>query len=507
MVIDLVPDIRTVLVFITTFLLTFVYMRPKTSSDTERDISRRKARMPPGPTGIPVFGNLFSLGNNPHLTFIEMAKKYGNVFTIKLGSESIVVLNGFQAVRDALVKQGQAFAGRPKMTLTEELTKGKGIVAADYGETWKRQRKFTLQMLKELGMGKPAMGINVSAELESLTEAFNKLRGQPFEVDSYLEVSIANIVCSVVFGTRYEYNDPQLLTLLRLVNRFCEIGTKAAAMNFFPFLKYMPFGPIKEVFTNNDIMTQYVKSVIQQHKETFTPGNSRDFIDAYLAEIQKQNNNLAHKGSSFTEEYLFYLLNDLFFAGTETMSVTLRWAILYMIVHEDVQKKVQEELDEVVGKDSLPSLTDRPHLPYTEATMMEIQRMANITSLTFPHKTLDDVELYDYIIPKDTSVFVNLYSVHVDETQWPEPQKFNPGRFLDENGSIRQRLALMPFSAGQRRCPGEELARAELFLFFSGLMHRFSFKSADETSKPTIEKASGISLVPYPYKLYADPRH
>ncbi|XP_077999480.1 cytochrome P450 2U1-like [Glandiceps talaboti] len=496
-------DFSTVLVFITTFLIILTWSQSKSRSGQKID---RNLKLPPGPKGLPILGNLLSLGTNPHLTFIEMAKKYGNVFTIKIASESIVVLNGYQAVKDALVKKSLQFAGRPKMALTEELTKGKGIVTADYGNTWKTQRKFTLKTLRELGMGKSEMERNVVAEIECLTKAFTDKQLEPFEIDKFLEVSIANILCSVAFGSRYDYSDTQFLTLLHVITRFCEIGTTASAVNFFPWLKYMPCGPIKEVFTNNEIMTRYVKRVINEHQETINYDQLRDFIDTYLDEIRKQNNN-ATKEDSFTEEYLFYLLIDLFFAGTETMSVTLRWAFLYMIVFPDIQSKVQAEIDEVVGKDRLPSLADRLHMPYTEATMLEIQRLANITAITFPHKTLDDVKLYDYDIPKDTTVFVNLYSVHVDETQWQDPHKFDPQRFLNEDGTVSHNPALMTFSAGRRRCPGEELARSELFLFFTGILQRFQFRVPEGDSTPTLDKVFGISLVPHPYKLQAVPRH
>ncbi|XP_070577761.1 cytochrome P450 2D15-like [Ptychodera flava] len=496
-------DLSTVLVFLTTFLFSLLCVHSR--SESERG-SKRHEKMPPGPRGLPVFGNLLSLGTNPHLTFVEMAKQFGSVFTIRIGSEPIVVLNGYKAVKDTLIAKSLLFAGRPKMPLTEELTKGKGIVTADYGDTWKTQRKFTLKTLKEYGMGRPAMEKNITKEMECLTKAFSEKKLQPFEVDKYLQVSIANIVCSVTFGSRYEYGDPQLLTLLHLIDRFCEIGPASTMVNFFPFLKHVPFGPVKEVFTNNEIMTQYVNSVIRQHGETIDYNRLRDFIDAYMDEIRKQNNNDTNKETSFNEEYLFYLLNDLFFAGTETMSVTLRWGLLYMIAFPDIQKKVQDEIDAVVGADRLPSLADKPHLPYTEAAMLEIQRMANITALTFPHKTLDDVQLYDHVIPKDTTVFVNLYSVHVDETQFPEPDKFDPGRFLNENGRVKQNPALLAFSAGRRRCPGEELATSELFLFFTGLLQRFSFQNPPGSPQPTLEKVFGISLVPHPYKVVAVPR-
>ncbi|XP_033639373.1 cytochrome P450 2J6-like [Asterias rubens] len=491
---------HTLLLFAVTFLLVLTAVR---------QYRRRPKNLPPGPWGLPIIGSLLSLGTNPHLTFLEMTKTYGKVFRMNLAGQRVVVVNGFEAVREALVKNASAFAGRPKMALFHELTEGQGIVTSDYGPVWREQRRFTLQTLRNFGFGKRSFETKITEEIHHMLAAFREKGSEAFQADHILEISASNVVSSLNFGRRFDYKDPQFQLLVDMIYRFSEIGTNAAAANFFPFLIKLPLPNIREMFHISDIIESFLMGIINQHKETYDPKAKRDFIDAYLGEIarrQQESPSDDATSASFTEKYLYHILNDLIFAGTETMSSTLRWALLYMIVFPDVQEKIQAELDSVLEKDQLPSIEDRQNLPYTEATLMEVQRMANITALPYPHKTTEDTELCGFSIPKDTPIYINLYSVHIDPTQWVEPEKFRPERFLGENGKVQNRPALMPFSAGRRACPGENLAKMELFLFFSSMLHAFKISAAPENPQPSIEKHYGISLNPSPFKICTTPR-
>ena len=143
------------------------------------------------------------------------------------------------------------------------------------------------------------------------------------------------------------------------------------------------------------------------------------------------------------------MIEDLLFAGTETTATTLTWTIVYLLHHPDVMEKVQEEIDKVLGKNKKPSMLDKQKMPYVEATIMEIQRIADIVPLAVPHGGSEDVELRGYTIPKGTTVMPNLYAVHRDERIWEHPDQFNPSRFLDKNGEIIRRSELIPFGVGK----------------------------------------------------------
>ncbi|XP_072039153.1 cytochrome P450 2D26-like [Amphiura filiformis] len=227
----------------------------------------------------------------------------------------------------------------------------------------------------------------------------------------------------------------------------------------------------------------------------------RDFIDVYLKDLQmKKEQGIA---THFSDDELVAVVHDLFLAGTETTSTTLRWALLYMLKYPDVQKRVHEEIDSVVGRDRLPKLSDKLSLPYTEAVIHEIQRFACIIRVS-GRFTRSDVEFRGYTIPKGTNITSNLYSVTRDPSVFDEPDVFYPERFLDEKGQVKKIPGQIVFGAGKRVCPGEQLGRMELFIFYTHLMHRFSFKkSPDVESLDTRPKPGAIISAPYPYDICA----
>ena len=134
------------------------------------------------------------------------------------------------------------------------------------------------------------------------------------------------------------------------------------------------------------------------------------------------------KASILSDDYIVNTLEDMFSAGYETTSTTLRWAIAFLIHNPEFQNEIQDKLDEVVGRDRMPTLDDRPKLPLVQATIMEALRLGNVAETAIPHYTLKDTTLGDYRVPKDTVVMVNLQYVHLDPKCWENPISFNPHR-------------------------------------------------------------------------------
>lgn len=245
-----------------------------------------------------------------------------------------------------------------------------------------------------------------------------------------------------------------------------------------------------------------MKKKIDDHLADYDPSASRDYIDCFLAEMEKRKDDEA---AGFNLERLCFCSLDLFIAGTETTSTTLYWGLLYMIKYPEIQRKVQEEIDRVVGSSRQPSVADRENMPYTDAVIHETQRFGNIIPFNLGRCATKDTQINDYSIPKGTMVVGFLTSVLFDETEWETPHSFNPGHFLDEEGKFRRREAFLPFSLGKRVCLGEQLGRMELFLFFTSLLQRFSF-SAPDGVEPSLDYKLGTTLSPKPYQLCAIPR-
>lgn len=238
---------------------------------------------------------------------------------------------------------------------------------------------------------------------------------------------------------------------------------------------------------------------IKEHKESLDVTNPRDFIDYYLIK-QKQVNHIEQ--SEFSLENLASTINDLFGAGTETTSTTLRYALLLLLKYPDVTAKVQEEIDRVVGRHRSPCMQDRSHMPYTDAMIHEVQRFIDLLPTSLPHAVTCDIKFRKYLIPKGTTVITSLSSVLHDSKEFPNPEMFDPGHFLNGNGNFKKSDYFMPFSTGKRICAGEGLARMELFLILTTILQNFKLKSLVHPKEIDITPVmNGFASLPPPYQL------
>ncbi|XP_072043211.1 cytochrome P450 2U1-like [Amphiura filiformis] len=164
-----------------------------------------------------------------------------------------------------------------------------------------------------------------------------------------------------------------------------------------------------------------------------------------------------------------------------------------------IQDRIHQELDAVVGRNRLPRLADEKDLPYTCATLLEAQRMGSVVAFGSPHVCGEDTTLGPYAIPKGTVVVANLWAIHYDPDLWPNPDEFNPERFLDEDGVLQKNEELIPFSTGLRMCPGEHLAKMELYIFFTHLLHQFTIKKPANTPPLSLKGLNYFAHRPGPF--------
>nr|XP_057905486.1 cytochrome P450 2K1-like isoform X2 [Doryrhamphus excisus] len=440
---------------------------------------REPRKGPPGPRPLPLLGNLLQLDlKRLHLSLCELAEEYGSVFTIYLGGVKIVILAGYKTVKEALVTHADAFGERHIVPIFEELSRGHGIVFAN-GDSWKELRRFAISTLRDFGMG------------------------QPFDTTQPLGNATSNVICSIVFGSQFQYDDAQFTTLVeRVKDNILLTGSKQIQLyNNIPWL-FSWFRDRQIVLKNFQKNIQDIKDLLAKVKENLNPEDCRGLADCFFMRMQKED--LSDEQNHFSEDNMVQVVLNLFAAGTDTTSTTLRWALLLMLKYPLIQDRVQEELSRVIGSRQVCA-DDRKNLPYTNAVIHEIQRFSNITTTTIHHRTSQDITFQGHFIEKGTVVLPLLFSVHCDKSEWETPRAFNPSHFLDEEGKFIKRDAFMPFSAGRRACLGEGLARVELFLFFTTLLQRFRFTPPPGMSEDELDLTPvvGFTLSPPHHLLCA----
>uniref|UniRef100_A0A2K6CVU4 Cytochrome P450 n=1 Tax=Macaca nemestrina TaxID=9545 RepID=A0A2K6CVU4_MACNE len=495
---------------------------------------RWAARYPPGPLPLPGLGNLLHVDfkNTPYC-FDQLRRRFGNVFSLQLAWTPVVVLNGLAAVREALVTCGEDTADRPPVPINQVL----GFGPRSQGKwRWAQRPHFRGPWV---GGDRSPSWVTPDPHLPP--------PGRPFRPNSLLDKAVSNVIASLTYGRRFEYDDPRFLRLFDLTHEALkeESGFLREVLNAIPLLLRIPGLAGKVLRSQKAFLTQ-LDELLTEHRMTWDPAQPpRDLTEAFLAEMEKAKGN---PESSFNEENLRMVVADLFSAGMVTTSTTLAWGLLLMILHPDVQREsswgrvqgareegyrwgpVNLEIDDVIGQVRRPEMGDQARMPYTTAVIHEVQRFGDIVPLGVTHMTSRDIELQGFLIPKvvcvprvfggrgtnilepsphshpGTTLFTNLSSVLKDEAVWEKPFRFHPEHFLDAQGHFVKPEAFLPFSAGRRACLGEPLARMELFLFFTCLLQRFSFSVPAGQPRPSHHGVFAFLVTPSPYELCAVPR-
>ncbi|XP_030600183.1 cytochrome P450 2F3-like [Archocentrus centrarchus] len=468
--------------------------------------NKRTGRLPPGPTALPLIGNLLQIDKTaPFKSFVKLSETYGPVMTVYLGWQRTIVLLGYDTVKEALVDQTDEFTGRAPIPFLHNPNKNYGIGSSN-GERWRLLRRFTLTTLRDFGMGRKGMEEWIQEESKHLRAHMHTLKGTPFDPSFLLSCTVSNVICCLVFGQRFSYEDKQFLRLLTILSHIGKLNSSPVGQmyNLFPrLMDHLP-SPHHKVFEEYEEVRQFIKKKIQEHKDTLDPRIPRDYIDSFLIRINQEKD---LPTTEFHYDNLVSTVMTIFLAGTQTTSSTLRYALNVLIKYPDIQEKMQQEIDTVIGKERCPNMEDRKSLPFSDAVIHEVQRFLDIVPFSLPHYALNDISFRGYTIPKDTVIIPLLHSVLKEEKQWATPRSFNPQHFLDKNGNFKKNPAFVPFSAGKRACVGESLARMELFIFIVSLLQDFTFSCAEGPDSINLIPAfSSFVNVPRRYPIMATPR-
>ncbi|KAL4303481.1 hypothetical protein GQ457_10G006440 [Hibiscus cannabinus] len=453
--------------------------------------------LPPGPKGWPVVGALPLLGSMPHVTLAKLAKQYGPVMYLKMGTCNMVVASTPDAARAFLKTLDLNFSNRPPNAGATHLAyNSQDMVFAEYGPRWKLLRKLSnLHMLggKALENWSQIRTVELGHMVRAMYESSQI--GEVVVVPEMLTYAIANMIGQVILSRRVfttkgsesnEFKDMvvELMTCAGMFN----IG------DFIPSIAWMDLqgieGEMKKLHKRWDVL---LTKMMEEHAETVHERKGKpDFLDIIMANRDNSD------GEKLSLVNVKALLLNLFTAGTDAPSSIIEWALAEMMKNPKILKKAQEEMDEVVGRGRRLEESDIPKLPYLQAICKETFRKHPPTPLNLPRVSTQACQINGYYIPKNTRLSVNIWAIGRDADVWDNPLDFNPERFLSgKNAKIDPRgndFELIPFGAGRRICAGTRMGIVLVEYILGTLVHSFDWLVPPGTGELNMEEAFGLAL-------------
>ncbi|XP_038629274.1 steroid 17-alpha-hydroxylase/17,20 lyase [Scyliorhinus canicula] len=465
------------------------------------------SRFPKSLPSFPLIGSLLSLWSDlpPHLLFQKLQKTYGNTFSLMMGPHYVVVINSYQHAKEVLLKKGKIFGGRPNMVTTDLLTRGgKDIAFGNYCPGWKFHRKLVHSAISLFGDGSATLEKMICQGVASACCTFEHFLDSPLDIMPEVTRAVTNVICLLCFNSMYEKEDPEFEKMLEYSQGIVNTVGKDSLIDIFPWLQLFPNEDLHTLKQCIAVRDSILQKKFEEHKANYSSDSVNDLLDTLLkAKMNAENNNSSAYEERLSDDHLLMTVADIFGAGVETTSTTLAWMIVYLLHYPEVQKKIQEEIDSNIGFERTPQMSDRGNLHFLSATISEILRIQPVSPLLIPHMALEDSSIGEYTVPKETRVIINLWAIHHDEKEWKNPDAFDPGRFLDEDGNhiYSPSVSYLPFGAGVRACVGEVLAKMELFLFTSSFLQRFTAQVPPGQPLPDLAGKFGIVLQPAKFKV------
>ncbi|KAI4558064.1 hypothetical protein MJG53_021186, partial [Ovis ammon polii x Ovis aries] len=496
-------------VLLAVFLLTLAYLFwPKTKHSG--------AKYPRSLPSLPLVGSLPFLPRRgqQHENFFKLQEKYGPIYSFRLGSKTTVMIGHHQLAREVLLKKGKEFSGRPKVATLDILSDNqKGIAFADHGAHWQLHRKLVLNAFALFKDGNLKLEKIINQEANVLCDFLATQHGQSIDLSEPLSLAVTNIISFICFNFSFKNEDPALKAIQNVNDGILEVLGKEVLLDIFPALKVRmgpgPTGRPQHTLTMG--LLPLHRLPISPNQENFTSDSITNLLHILMqAKVNADNNNTGPEQDSklLSNRHMLATIADIFGAGVETTTSVIKWIVAYLLHHPSLKKRIQDSIDQNIGFNRTPTISDRNRLVLLEATIREVLRIRPVAPMLIPHKAIIDSSIGDLTIDKGTDVVVNLWALHHNEKEWQQPDLFMPERFLDPTGTqlISPSLSYLPFGAGPRSCVGEMLARQELFLFMSRLLQRFNLEIPDDGKLPSLEGNPSLVLQIKPFKVKIEVR-
>ncbi|PVH96854.1 putative cytochrome P450 [Periconia macrospinosa] len=479
-------------------------------------VGRRPRDYPPGPPTIPILGNLHLIPKqNVHLQFQTWAREYGPVCSVMLGSKTMILLSDDQAVKEILDKRSEVSSDRMDLYMGQTLASGGlRVLLMRYGPSWRMVRRILHHRLNI----NSARSFEPYQTLESQQMIYDILK-EPESFTQHVRRYANSLTTATTFGFRVPvYEDHHFQELFEVFGEFVLLAQTgvAALLDYMPLLRFIP-----------EWMLPSKRRAKAHHRREKTLYRYHwDKAKANVVGSEKPNPSFSvglveeQKKNKFSDDFASYITGTLLEAGSDTTSNTLIGFLCGVLLFPDVQRCAQDELDRVIGKHRLPCLEDQANLPYIRGCVKESLRWMPTTVLgAVPHALTRDQYYMGFRLPKGAGLMNNVYTIHNDPTRYPNPRRFDPQRFKDDDQSLFE-AATNPdvskrdhftFGAGRRICPGIHVAEQNLFLAISRLLWAFDFHCpVDEHGNQILPDPTkitqGFVCAPLPFKSIITPR-
>ncbi len=420
-----------------------------------------------------------------HKTLTDWAKVYGPVYKIKIMGRYTVVFNGYQAVHECLVDGGKNTAGRPTNFRMKHHFKNAGFARPHPDESWKFIRRRFHQFAKPFGDGLQKLEVTIVAHTKDMLATFRKAASDNRDLnpmEAVLDSSLMMII-QLLCGDLLNADDPLLLSIKEYDRYIWKIlgGTSLdfELLEICPWLLHAPLGSSRLLRKADDLKYKIMDELKQR-------ALSRDWEQTLVGYLWQHQEKLTQERSSVSapenaigEDILTSVLVVLFSARTSS-GLAFTCLLNLLAHHQSVQDRLAEELFAVsCDADEYVTLKNREAMPYTQATLLESLRYQSPSPISTPRSTVySPITVSGLRIPENTEFMGNIWSVHRDKAFWGDPEIFRPERFLDGENKLvscsdAKRRHLLPFGAGIRSCPAEQLALSRLFLWLANTCKKF----------------------------------
>ncbi|PIA28666.1 hypothetical protein AQUCO_06800086v1 [Aquilegia coerulea] len=466
--------------------------------------NKRLINLPPGPKGLPILGNLLMLGEFPHRDLLRLSEEHGSIMYLRLGFIPTIVVSSPEAAELFLKTYDLIFASRPFNEAAKYISyERKGLSFSEYGPYWRNVRKLcTLELLSTLKIEsfKAMRREELGSFIESLKEASR----------AHLEVNLSakvlalstDMSCMMVFGKKYIHNDNKI-GFHAVVQEGMQLAAIFNIADYIPYIGALDIqGLAKRMKAVSKVFDDMFEKIIDEHVHAGDKGHQRDFVDVMLSFMESKENEFQIDRSNIKA-----IILDMLVGSMDTSSTAIEWAFAELLKHPYVMKKVQQELERVVGLDKMVEESDLMSLEYLDMVVKESLRLHPVAPLLIPHESTEDCTVNGYYIPKKSRIIVNTWAIGRDPKVWDNPEKFIPERFIGSSIEYKGRdFQFLPFGSGRRGCPGMQLGLTMIKLVVAQLIHCFDWElpngmlctdlNMDEEFGLTMPRAKPLLVIP-----------